>query len=321
MLLGYFVPEAQVADLLEGLDAIRQEYLDYAEHCIVGRLDDLKKQMTSQYETLFAGAYDRVQKMADPGVDRAPFIEEAVEAVLAAYPEPERIRQRYEFEITASFVPFQDQLQENELRRARLARETVQTDAYVRQVQTEAQTRIEQQVQAQAQGQLARLVDSLSYAERQIYEELAEACDNITEAISRNGRLPGATASQLKSMLDMVRSIQIGGVGTDDAPFEQAVARFEQQIQQFRSTTTPAERVDCLDAIEQAAGRLRTATNQMIENIPPAIGRRLRTPARVKDADLVAPPQPVVRRKSGTPDLPDRPPADPAPPRRIRRAP
>lgn len=243
LIFGHFVPEPTIVTLLDKLGGIQDAFFSFVDNEIIAQLDDLRRQMETTYRRIFANAYASLKRqgMAED-TDERQFVEESLNYVRSNYLSPEEVRDKYSFVRELRLVPFRDQLAEQEARAARLAQEAAQSQAALDDLTARTQERIDQELRTQAAQEMDRVLESIALAEEAMIEQMSVACEEVSEAITRNERIPSKSSVRLDNLIASMRDLRSAGLFVNQS-LEESLDTLAGRLDIYRAASSRDKKV------------------------------------------------------------------------------
>jgi hypothetical protein len=236
---GHFVPETGYARWKERNERYRRSYLDTAEQ-IGEQWDDMLADLRLSYGLLARQAWRRLaQAGADVGAEQI-WVEQFVDRTMGLLPTRDGFLASVSFQVDLGYVPIPADLDELIEELERSVADGAGTASEMRRDLLRATKRRRDELLERFSADVQAAFATMAY----------EIAVNILEAIKRNdGKLPGASAVQLRGLVEQVRAMQ----WWDDAALEEQIARIERQLDMAGPRRSLDEVRDALQEIGREA--------------------------------------------------------------------
>ena len=265
LLFGHFVAQNIYPTLRDELKGYRDDFYRYVEREILDNMDELRRQMEHAYRRIFSNAWKALNAQGAATTDEETFIEESIVYVRRADRNLDEIRDAYEFKRRIRRVPFQSQIAEEKTRAARLEEEAAKSREALDQMTREVQSSIESDMREEAQGELDRVLESLSEAEKEINEELATACSEIAVAMQSNQKIPGKSSVRMDNMIDKMRALWDAGLFRDES-LKKGLDELDSQLRMYRDSPGQEKKIR-IGPLEAQVRRLSEGAREMTESV------------------------------------------------------
>lgn len=295
LIVGHFVPEMQVGDLLDRLKEKREQFMEFAREEIVAKLPDHKRAMRREYEIIFGAAYDRLLMQGlSMEATREEFIEKAIAYVYRNFPTDAAIEEKFSFVYEIDVVPFRDQLAEQEAKRAKLLEEAAESEEAAQAITLETQERLEAELRDKARPRAQAILESLDEAEEAMLSTIAAAAREVSDALAKNGKLPGKSSMQLNNMVDQLRMFREAGM-LSNPDLDQSIDNISRITSMYAELTTK-QRKEQVPELEASLRAIRKTAETLKDEMPSI--RRVRSAVVEEEDEPAAPMERQVRTEA-----------------------